>query len=191
MTSIDKVADAYEDNISSVGAWCDEQYDMYFAQHLSGFRIMFDRLKHGGNKVTDEELEDILMALPMKLFDAAEALSVFRLSIETVRIGAKKKECDLARTAKDDDGLSASAAKEYAAENVLDDRLLIAAYESIIERVERELAYCRELIMSAKKIWDARRRVDTANPVSEVTDELPEFVPKDRKRKPKEYITGV
>ena len=150
--------------------------------------MMFDRLKHGGKKVTDEELEDILMSLPMKLFDAAEALSVFRLSIETVKIGAKKKECDLVRAARSDDGLSVSAAKDYAAESVLDDRLLIAAYESVIERVEREMAYCRELIMSAKKIWDARRRVDTANPVSEVTEDLPEFEPK---KKPKTYITGV
>jgi hypothetical protein len=42
------------------------------------------------------------------------------------------------------------------------------AYETIIDRAEREMMFCRELIMAAKKIWDARKRSEGIMPVGEV-----------------------
>lgn len=185
MTSIDKVADAYTDKIESVESWCNQLYAEKFEVHFAGFRDVFKRLRSKGSKITDDELEELLITLPIKLFDASESLSVVRIASETVKIGSRLKETEIIEAEKGS-GTKTTAAKEIAAASVLEDRLLIIAYESIISRVESEISFCRELIMSAKKIWDSRRKTDTANPVSEV-DDLPEYVPNPKKT----YVKGV
>ncbi len=184
MTDIKKVAEAYSDKIEAVEEWCDAQYTSRFDQHFNGFREIFKKLKRKGCKITDDELEELLITLPIKLFDASESLSVVRIAAETVKIGAREKENGLIEVEKES-GTKATAAKEIAAASVLEDKLLISAYENIISRAESEISFCRELIMSAKKIWDSRRKTDTANPVTEVS-ELPEYVPKQ-----KTYVKGV
>ena len=59
-----------------------------------------------------------------------------------------------------------------------EDKILILAYDNLITRVEKEMSYSRELIMSAKKIYDARRNTEQSNPVSEVNskqNDLPDY----------------
>ena len=46
----------------------------------------------------------------------------------------------------------------------------------IISRVETELTFARELIMSCKKIWDRRKDTDDLIPISSIeTDHLPDY----------------
>ena len=59
-----------------------------------------------------------------------------------------------------------------------EDKILILAYDNLITRVEKEMSYSRELIMSAKKIYDVRRNTEQSNPVSEVSskqNDLPDY----------------
>lgn len=186
LKSIQSIAKLYADDIESVRKWCDDFYEKYFSEHLSGFRDAFNRLKKSGNKITDDELETLLITLPIRLFDASEVLSGTKIALSTVRIGIKQKESKIITKCKES-GNSAAASKEMAANSVLDDQILVYAYDSIINRVESEISFCREIIMSAKKIWDARRRTESANPVSPV-ESLPDFVPDDRTQS---YIRGV
>ena len=188
LKQIQSIAAMYAGDIKSVKDWCNKFYDRYFAEHFAGFRDAFNRLKKAGNKITDDELETLLITLPIRLFDASEVLSGTKIALSTVRIGMKQKENDLIAEGKES-GKSAAAAKESAASAILDDQILVAAYDIIISRVESEISFCREIIMSAKKIWDARRRTENANPVSPV-ESLPEYNPDD-KRKGNSYIRGV
>ena len=186
LKQMESIAALYAGDIKSVKDWCNTFYDEYFAEHFSGFRDAFNRLKKAGNRITDDELETLLITLPIRLFDASEVLSGTKIVLSTVRIGMKQKENDLIAEGKES-GKSAAAAKESAASAILDDQILIAAYDIIISRVESEISFCREIIMSAKKIWDARRRTENANPVSPV-ESLPEYNPDENHRS---YIRGV
>ena len=47
--------------------------------------------------------------------------------------------------------------QEAAAQITAGDRLLSSVYTIISERVDKQVSFSRELIMSAKKLWDARK----------------------------------
>ena len=48
-------------------------------------------------------------------------------------------------------------------------------YNSVNERVRRQISFSRELIMSSKKLWDARRATEDANPIGGVVKEETEL----------------
>ena len=185
MIDMNAIAKASSADITSVSDWCEKIYQTSYAPFFREARELFKDLQTKKDRIPDSDLEWILVTLPMKLFDASAELSATRVSYETVKLGSKKKESEFVQKAVEL-GMKQSEAKVKAADSVIDDKILIAAYGSVIERVESEMSFCRELIMSAKKIWDARRKSDLANPVSEVK-ELPEYNPD----KPKDYIKGV
>lgn len=181
-------ADARAD-LESVSGFIESLYQTNFSEFFAESRELYARLGSKTRPITDEELSWILINLPMNLFYVSERLNDFRMKYETLKLRTKKKESELANEAKES-GFTASQAKEYVNANTLDDKLLQSAYMSVIERVESEISFSKELIMGAKKIWDARRRTEQSNPVSEVTetaDDLPEYKPS----KPKDYIKGA
>ena len=47
-------------------------------------------------------------------------------------------------------------------------------YTAVVTRVEIDIAFSKELIMGARKVWDARRRSEDA-PVGEIPPELPDY----------------
>ena len=51
---------------------------------------------------------------------------------------------------------------------MFEERVLELAYSCLLDRIQREVSYSKELIMGAKKVWDSRRKADTSNPVSEI-----------------------
>ena len=69
-------------------------------------------------------------------------------------------------------------AKEEAQALTLEDKLLVDFYDTIMERVSRQMSFSKELIMSAKKIWDARRADNAPLPevaIQDKTDKLPDY----------------
>ena len=78
------------------------------------------------------------------------------------------------------DGLSQTAVREFVSTRVddemRDDEIAVMVYSSLIDRIEGELSFSRELIMGSKKLWDARRS-NATNPVAPVVPELPEYTP--------------
>lgn len=168
---LDTTIDLYQinscdaDDIEAVIEWCDEIYDDRFSKFFQRERELFQRLQSKSRPITDEELEWILTMLPLELFSVAEVLNKFKISQEVVKLKTKQKKAHIIETSAE---RTATRRQEVAALAILEDELLHTAYSTVIDRVEREISFSRELIMSAKKIWDSRHR-ENINPISEVS----------------------
>lgn len=185
MLDIESAEERLLPDSEKASSWCDRQYDVLFASYFSESRELFERLNSVSHPITNDELQWILIELPIRLFRVAEQLSSFRVSYEVAKIALHQREAEVMS---DEQTIHMKSAerKEYAQYMTSGDRLLIMLHASIIERVEREISFSRELIMSAKKVWDSRFKTDTVNPVSEPDEDLPTYSSK----KPKSYIKG-
>lgn len=152
----------FTDDIDACTSWCDSTYEEMFGSYFEDQKVLFQRLQTDESPITDAELEQILMNVPLNLFTASEGLSKLKLAKDIIKLRSKDQD---------------SVTKE-------ESQLLISMYDMLIVRVERELSYSREMVMSAKKLWDARRSTDKVNPVSE--PELPDYT--DESFKTKSYI---
>lgn len=174
MIDLNKILKEHESDINEVSAWAEEQYQNQFATHFKKVNELHDKLKSKDNPLTDEELEWILTSLPLELIDVSEKLSNVKTSQEVIKVSIKTKETELADSFMDDEGMSASKAKELAANETIEDKLLLSMYDIIYERVSRQVTFAKELIMSCKKIWDARRNSEQSMPSIHDSD-LPEY----------------
>lgn len=130
----------------------DEVYQRIAGSYFDVIRELSDRFQSNQAPVTDQELETILTLLPLKLFEISEAKSKVILTHEIVKLKAKENS-----------------------DNSLDYKLAAAVYNSVITRIDREMMYTRELIMSSKKLWDSRKSSDNP-PVGEVVmPDLPDY----------------
>lgn len=143
-------------DINEVNEWAEEQYDQYFSEYFKGEVELYNKMKSskGNQQIGDEELEWILTDLPLELFSVTEQLSKLKTAQEVIKISIKKTEREYVKSHTEG---SETKRREEAAELTAEDRLLVSVYDSIAERVSRQMTFSKELIMSAKKIWDARR----------------------------------
>lgn len=159
-----KEAESESNELLSV---CDEIYDKHFGKFFDYPRDLCNRLYCKDNPITTDELETILIDVPIILFEVAEHLSSLQLRLDVLK--AKSKEQAIPKVS---DGITIKATDE----EILQTKLLISAVTSVISRVEREISFSRELIMGAKKLWDSRDHTIKVNPVSEVTSpQLPDY----------------
>ena len=181
--NLNQLHDKYRDDIDSVNEWANNQYEMTFASHFSQVHSMYDKLKSNNSPISDDELEWILTWLPLELMNVSEKLSQLKNTQEVIKLGIKKKENEIT-TSETEGGMSTTKAKEIAADAVSEDKILLSVYDSIYERVSRQVTFAKELIMSSKKIWDARRNSEQSMPSipSSDADALPEY------SKPSTYI---
>lgn len=179
MRSIGDIQKEYQDQLDDVDTWIKEEYNENFEQYFKNIKELYSRLSSTSKPVTDKELEEILSSVPLQLFSAAEALNFFKAKLEVLKMNVKSQREEAMR----DNTLKTQAdRKHYADVAVYSGELLIKVYSTIVERVEREMSYSRELIMSAKKIWTARkeeevnaRLVEPTSPTKHVNPPLPEY----------------
>ena len=134
----------------------DKIYDDYFKADFDKVDRLYLRCQSIKSPITDDELEEILTSLPLDLFNAAEKLNRLRLSQQVIKLKCKTGE------------IEGDAKSEY--------DIVSAVYASVIERVENQISFSRELIMGAKKIWDSRRHTEKTNPVSPIKgNDLPVY----------------
>lgn len=145
---LDAAYESVKDDIDAVEAWCTEKYDSYFKSYFEKTLELKHRLEDKDKPITDDELSYIMIDVPLNLIEVSELVSSMRVSQETLKLRNKSDEF---KNAED---------KMYR-------ELLSSAYNYVINRVEREISFSRELIMGAKKIWDARRRTEIVNPINE------------------------
>ena len=184
MPDLTNIYQRYKKDIEDVQQWSESQYNEYFADHFSEVRKLYDRLKSTEEPITDNELEWILTWLPLELINVAEKLSNMKTAQETIKSELKTKERNRVKDMLRSGSPSETKAKEEAAVEFADDRMLISVYDSLCERVSRETTFAKELIMSSKKIWDARRNSEQPMPSISETD-LPEY---QEPNKPSTYI---
>ncbi len=171
MRYISDIIDAEYAEIHEVTAWVNNMYDRMFSQPFIKVRELYHHMKSEIRVITDSELEWALTELPLELFNVAEILNQLRLEHEVIKLDNKQKRKHIAAELK---ATGASKTDDIAAEMVEFD-IVAAAYDSLISRVENELSYSKEFIMGCKKIWDARRRTESSNPISPVSPELPDY----------------
>lgn len=185
MKDIRSIQKENEDDMIAVTSWCDEMYDSIFAPYFEGVRKLYSRLQSKKSPITDDELEEILTMLPLNLFSVSEALNKFRTELEVTKMKIRQKKKEYLDASAETTETRRNAEVQY---RLIEDELLCTAYSTVITRVESEVSFSRELIMSAKKIWDGRRSTEKVNPVSEgTTEQLPEYDPKSTGSK---YIHG-
>lgn len=161
-------------DIEEVTSWAEAEYNKYFAQYFKGEVDLYNKMRSSEHAISDTELEWILSDLPLELFSVTEQLSKLKTIQEVIKLNIKKQEREYVKLHTEG---SESKRKEEAAALTADDKLLVTVYDSIADRVSRQMTFSKELIMSAKKIWDARRADGTLMPeVNTINEaELPEY----------------
>ena len=159
MSDISRAVEALKEDFISADALVSEIYDKYFAPYFKKEIEMHTRFQDTDVPVTDKELEWIITSLPLDLFSVSNALAQFKQHNEIVKLKIKQR-----KKQDSEDGLD----EEYKLMNII--------YTSVITRVEQEISFSKELIMGAKKVWDARRHSEQSNPISEINPELPDYV---------------
>lgn len=169
------VANNAED-LDTVCTLYDSLYRDKFASYFNEQHELFGRLRSKFKPISDEELENVLTTTPLNLYAVSEELNKFRLNVEVIKLKIKQQETALKKLPKDDDvGYLAIS------NSLVENKLLCAVYDKVVLRVESEISFSRELIMSAKKIWDGRRDTDNANPLrtgvtsDDIYDNLPVY----------------
>ena len=159
MSDISKALESLQEDFDAADNMVDDIYNKYFASYFKKELEMHARFWDADRLITDKELEWIITSLPMELFSVSYALAQFKQHNQLVKLKIKqRKGQDVDDPTLDD---------EY--------KLMSIIYASVISRVEQEITFSKELIMGAKKVWDARRKTEQANPISEVNKELPVY----------------
>lgn len=157
----------------------DEEYNIRFSDNFKKMRELYDRLKSNVSPITDDELSYILTTLPLELFDVSEKLNSIKLRCEILKLDEKRKISDIKlKNPYDPDSILTKTEHQDYLNNMItseveEDLIVLAIYKTLIDRVESERTYAKELIMGAKKIWDSRRSAEDSSPI-QVSD-LPEY----------------
>lgn len=169
-----EAANEFIEDIEAVNEWAEEVYQKHFQSHFVEQQELYKRVKSVSNPITDAELEEILTNLPLELFTVSESLSKFKTSIEVMKLRMKEKQADVM---KDSIEKTITAKQQEAELATIEESLVITVYKGIVSRVQNEMDFSRELIMSAKKIYDSRRQAESAMPVSPIEEKetLPEY----------------
>lgn len=164
MIDLEQVNDSMKEDIDSVNRWVSKIYDEQFGEQFKGVRELFSRLESTSHPITDEEVNWVLTTLPLQLFTVSESLSQLRTKSDVIKMKNKQKRAELIR-----ESLETTATKraEDADEQLLGNKLLASVYDNVIARVESEISFSRELIMTCKKLFDARRSTESVDPISE------------------------
>lgn len=177
------ILNEYADDLQSVINWCANTYDENFSFLFDNVKSLHDKLQTEKDKITDDDLEMILTDLPLALFSASEKLNGLRTTREVGKLKLKekklKKKEELYKAIQDKNSpFSKSDIPSLINDSFIDDQVMQVALDGVINRVENEISFTRELIMSAKKIWDRRSSTDVVNPVGPIVPEyqnLPDY----------------
>lgn len=168
MSNISNAMEALKDDFKAADDVVEEIYSNYFAKYFQTESELYAKFQDKDNSITDKELEWIITSLPLELMGASDALAQFKQHNEIIKLTIKQRK----KNDKQED-----IDEEY--------KLMSIVYNCVIDRVERKLTFSKELIMGAKKVWDARKRTEQVNPINEVNS-LPDYQPIKRQT----YIHG-
>ena len=167
MGSITNAMDALKQDFEAADNVVDEIYNKYFASYFAKEAEMYKKFKDTSTPITDIDLEWIITSLPLELMEASNALAQFKQHNEIIKLTIKQR-------------------KNLPTEEIDEEyKLMSIVYACVIDKIERRLAFSKELIMGAKKVWDARKRIEQPA-INEVNAELPDYQPIKRQQ----YIHG-
>ena len=164
---IDKIIEnCYASDFYEINKWCDAMYEATGADAIfSHVNQIYSSISEDPDKISEIDLAWILLVLPMEIISVSESLNKLRAEHSVVKL--RQKEIRIVIQNKYEDNPSMKE-RELA-----DHKVVEIAYDSVIKKLENQISFSRELIMSAKKIWDSRRSSENVMPVSE--NDLPEY----------------
>ena len=178
------VEKTYQKDIDAVINYQNDIYGTMFSEYFSDVKKLSDVIKNSGYKSpSDEVLEIILMDVPLKLFDVSEKLNQLELTLQVLKLELKEKKIYLKNSLEVQD-MNATQTSEYISSKTIEDELMISIYSKLIDRVNSQISYSKELIMSAKKLWDRRKDAEAAMPVAPVDPADVPYDPSKSKRRP-------
>ena len=154
-----EIVDNFSKETVDAVEWMAKQYDENFGQWFASIRKFHLSISNVKRPITDEELSDILMNVPLDMIECSESLNSVKLQKSLLKLSIKKKK---------------SEDEDY---DPYGDEVMLSVLDCLISRVDKEMSFARELIMSAKKIWDGRRLTEGLNPTDATTsvDDLPDY----------------
>lgn len=167
MKDIKSIIESNSDDLTEANLFCREVYDNIFSQYFVNVKRLQQRLSDKLKPITDDELSEILTMCPLNMISVSSELNVLRRNVEVLKLKSKNTKLELSL------GTETDSSEYVKRTHMLENDLLICLYESIIKQVEGEMSYVRELIMSAKKIWDANRKSEDVVPISPVSGGKP------------------
>lgn len=186
--NFDLIEQKYQKDIDAVIDYENGIYNHLFADEFSEILKLSDAIKQSGYRSpSDEVLEVILIDVPLKLFDVAERLNQLELTLQVLKLELKEKKVQL-KHCNDVQNLKSTEISDYITSKTIEDELMICVYTKLIERVNSQVSYSKELIMSAKKLWDRRKAAESVMPVSPVD---PASAPYDPSKSNKNPVYGV
>ena len=186
--NFDLIEQKYQKDIDAVIDYENGIYNHLFAKEFSEILKLSDAIKQSGYRSpSDEVLEVILIDVPLKLFDVAERLNQLELTLQVLKLELKEKKVQL-KHCDDVQDLNSTETSDYITSKTIEDELMICVYTKLIERVNSQVSYSKELIMSAKKLWDRRKAAESVMPVSPVD---PASAPYDPSKSKKNPVYGV
>lgn len=165
MEKLESVELSMSADIKDAREWVDSKYAEIFAEYFNEVRTLSARMKSKIQPISDLELESVLTNLPLDLFEVASKLSDIKLNYEVIKLHNKKEHTEMVKKSTASTATQRNAEADVA---TIGNRALELVYETLIERVEKEVSYTRELIMASKKIWDGRRKAEQSVPISPV-----------------------
>lgn len=161
MLDISKATETLQADFNAADNLVDELYHKYFAHYFKRTADLEVAFRNTDVPITDDQLEQIITAIPLDIYLVSGNLAQFKQHFEIVKLTNKQR-----KKAKLDEDIDT----EY--------QLMAIIYNSVINRVENEIAGTKELIMGAKKVWDARKRAETSVPINEQVPhtELPDYL---------------
>ena len=175
----------YKEDCDGLLDWCEQIYQDNFRDMFTKIDEFYEKLHSGEltddlQKISENDLGYILVDLPMELYKASEPLNKLRAEREYFKLKSKTIEVDVTdeilERNKDrivDDEYIESMIKSSLLYATAENKLMIAAHDCVIKRVENQISFCKELIMGCKKVWDSRKKSEDINPVGEV--DIPEY----------------
>lgn len=168
MVNIGKAIKSAAEDLDSVSSWVAQEHEIHFSRYFDDLHHLSHRMDSKEMTITDKELESILIDLPLQLFSAAEEINQLKLNLEVIKLRNKKTLTEKIKNSKES---TATMRKDVAEAEMFEDKVLELAFSCLLDRVDREISYSKELIMGAKKVWDSRRKTESVNPTSEVSTE--------------------
>lgn len=164
MSDLSRVLELLKDDFEAADELVDEIYHRYFDTYFKKECELYNKFRSEDVSISDKDLEWILISLPLDIKMASGALAQFKQHNEIVKLKIKQRK----GKNKDVDPEFGNLDEEF--------KLMSIVYSSVITRVELDISFSKELIMGAKKVWDARRNSDST-PIGEVVQkpDLPEY----------------
>ncbi len=155
MAEIKELLENIYSEAEDIDTFIDEIYQKNFKVQFQKIYELIDKFRNDSKKVSTEELEYLLMELPLDMFDVSSKIEMVQGLSEVAAYQAKT-----AKAQNNDDKYKL---------DVIAKRL-----DALVERIQRESSAARELVMSAKKLWDSRQAETKSNPIKEISN-LPDY----------------